>query len=107
MVQSSRLRPALFSSIVHRLESDLHAAIMAALEGRLAEVSLSFDDSTAVSVVMASSGYPEAYETGHKISGLGNLKEGKVFHSGTKTIEGVIKTAWREDPSKAILLIVS
>ena len=78
--------------IMMRLESDLHTAIMAALEGRLAEVSLSFDESTAVSVVMASSGYPEAYETGHKISGLENLKEGKVFHSGTKTIEGVIKT---------------
>ena len=65
---------------------------MAAMEGRLAEVSLSFDESTAVSVVMASSGYPEAYETGHKISGLENLKEGKAIHSGTKTTEGVIKT---------------
>ena len=78
--------------IMMRLESDLHTAIMAALEGRLAEISLSFDKSTAVSVVMASSGYPEAYKTGHKISGLENLKEGKVFHSGTATIAGVLKT---------------
>tara|TARA_B100001093_G_scaffold387623_1_gene373625 strand:- start:287 stop:1525 length:1239 start_codon:yes stop_codon:yes gene_type:complete len=78
--------------IMMRLKSDLYTVILAALEGRLSKTTLSFDDRTAVSVVMASRGYPQAYEIGHPIKGLENLKEAKVFHSGTKVKEDVLKT---------------
>jgi len=40
-----------------------------------------------VAVVMASGGYPGAYETGYSIEGLGSLDDGAhVFHAGSKTV---------------------
>ena len=78
--------------IMMRLKSDLYTAIMATLEGKLSGTMLNFDERTAVSVVMASRGYPEAYEIGHPIVGLENLTKAKAFHSGTKIEDGVLKT---------------
>jgi phosphoribosylamine--glycine ligase len=40
-------------------------------------------DKTAVTVMMVSGGYPEAYEKGKKMSGLDKLKEVVAFHAGT------------------------
>ena len=42
-------------------------------------------EDSCVGVVMASSGYPEAYETGFPINGLEDVDNGiYVFHAGTK-----------------------
>jgi phosphoribosylamine-glycine ligase len=43
-------------------------------------------------VVIASDGYPGSYETGKTIS-LGNTGNLKVFHAGTKLIEGSLQTS--------------
>ena len=60
----------------------------ACVHGRLAECTLHCSAGSAVTVVMASSGYPEAYETGKVVSGLpsGELGEDEalVFHAGTR-----------------------
>lgn len=69
--------------IMSRLESDLATLIEAALEKRLAETEITFDTGTALTVVMASGGYPGAYEKGRKISGLDQVTGAKVFHAGT------------------------
>ena len=69
--------------IMCRLESDLATLIEAALEKRLAETEITFDTGTALTVVMASGGYPGAYEKGRKISGLDQVTGAKVFHAGT------------------------
>ena len=69
-----------------RLQSDLLEAIEAVIEERLAEVSLTWDERPAVCVVLASSGYPGKFETGHVITGLESLRDwqdGVVFHAGT------------------------
>jgi phosphoribosylamine--glycine ligase len=57
------------------------------VDGRLDEIELEFEDNAAVCVVLASEGYPVAYEKGFPIRGLENFKgrsDAFVFHAGTK-----------------------
>ncbi len=72
--------------LMMRLKGDLAEAMVAAMEGRLRDVNLSWDERPAVCVVMASQGYPGKYETGKVIKGLTaaeRMKDVKVFHAGT------------------------
>jgi phosphoribosylamine---glycine ligase len=74
-------------ALMVRLESDLLAALLAAVEGTLDEVSLRWRPDPAVTVVMAAEGYPGAYETGSVITGLeaaGEVPGVTIFHAGTK-----------------------
>jgi len=66
------------------MKTDLVTVIEAILEERLDEIQLEWDDRHAVCVVMASGGYPETYEKGYPIKGLGAVKDGVVFHCGTR-----------------------
>ena len=72
--------------IMHRLRGDLGALCLAALEGRLDEMSADWDPRPAVGVVLAAGGYPGAYEKGHVIEGLNSEWRAttKVFHAGTR-----------------------
>ena len=69
-------------------DGDLLGALLAVAEGRLAEFvddgGIGWHEGAAVGVVLASGGYPGAYQTGHAISGLGDVPAGvEVFHAGT------------------------
>lgn len=69
------------------LETDLVDVLLATAEGRLSEIELSWRDGYAVSVVLASGGYPGTYSTGMSIWGLDEAAaiEGvTVFHAGTE-----------------------
>ncbi len=55
--------------ILPRLQSDLLEIMIAVTEDRLAEVPLLWTPDAAVSVVLASGGYPGDYETGEPIDG--------------------------------------
>jgi len=68
-----------------RLQSDLVALCLSALEGKLDECSTKWDPRPAVGVVLAAGGYPNAYRKGDVISGLPNDDNitSKVFHAGT------------------------
>jgi len=71
--------------LMPRLKSDLLAALLAAREGRLAP--FEWRDEAALTVVMASKGYPGAYEKGQVISGLeaaASLPGVTLFHAGTE-----------------------
>ncbi len=73
--------------ILPRLASDLLPALEAAADGNLADVDLDWRDDAAVCVVMATEGYPEAYENGSEIRGLDRadaMAGVTVFHAGTK-----------------------
>ena len=72
--------------IMHRLRSDLGGLCLAALNGRLDEMSTDWDPRPAVGVVLAAGGYPESYEKGHEIQGLNTEWPAttKVFHAGTQ-----------------------
>jgi len=79
-----------------RLESDLLELLLAAVGGTLADVELAWDRRPAVSVVVASGGYPDAFETGKPITGLDKLPEDPdavVFHGGTARRMGKIVTS--------------
>ena len=71
--------------IMYRLNSDLADLCDAALNKELHLRSADWKPQTAIGVVMASGGYPEAYEKGFSIHGLNKHKNNtKVFHAGTK-----------------------
>lgn len=73
--------------VLRRLESDLLEAMTATAEGRLEDLCLKWDNRSAVGVVIASGGYPQSYETGRPITGLGGLDDGVVaFHAGTSMV---------------------
>ncbi len=76
-----------------RLKSDLLTALIAMRDGMLNEVDLRWSDEVALTVAMASKGYPGAYEKGHVISGLdaaARLPGVQVFHAGTERRDGHI-----------------
>jgi phosphoribosylamine--glycine ligase len=73
--------------VLPRLESDLVDVMMAVAEGRTDDIALEWSDKWAVSVVLASAGYPGAYEKGKVITGIeaAEAMDGvTVFHAGTK-----------------------
>jgi phosphoribosylamine--glycine ligase len=82
--------------LLMRLQSDLLDLLDAAVDGKLDEVKPPvWDPRPAVSVVMASEGYPGDYEKGRVIRGLEEavaLPNVQVFHSGTKLVDGQVVT---------------
>lgn len=71
--------------IMLRLNSDLVALCLAAVDGALDTQSSEWDPRPALGVVLAAGGYPGSYRTGDQIHGLPleAVPEGKVFHAGT------------------------
>ncbi len=72
--------------VLPRLEGDLVSIMLAVAEGQPEDIELSWSDKWAVSVVLASEGYPGSYEKGKVILGVEdaqNLDEVIVFHAGT------------------------
>jgi phosphoribosylamine---glycine ligase len=70
--------------LMMRLKSDLLPILYAASTGTLDEVSAEWHDEAALTVVMASKGYPGAYEKATPIAALPQATDGaKVFHAGT------------------------
>jgi phosphoribosylamine--glycine ligase len=82
-------------AVLPRLRSDLAELFLAAREpGGLAGVSAEFEENWAVTVVLASAGYPESSSKGDAISGLEAAAEvAEVTHAGTAARGGEIVTA--------------
>jgi len=78
-----------------RLKSDLVALCQAALSGTLDQTDIEFDTRAALGVVLAAGGYPADYAKGKVISGLSDnsdLPTAKIFHAGTKLVDGQVVT---------------
>ncbi|MGD9932944.1 MAG: phosphoribosylamine--glycine ligase [Dehalococcoidia bacterium] len=72
-------------SLMVRLESDLFEICEAAAHQRLADVRVAWSNDAAVSVVLASGGYPATYKLGYVIDGLDAVDpDVRVFHAGTR-----------------------
>jgi phosphoribosylamine--glycine ligase len=73
-------------AVLPRLRSDLLAVLRAATRpGGLADVALEWDDRCAVTVVLASGGYPASASTGDVIAGLEDVDAAlEVAHAGTR-----------------------
>lgn len=73
--------------VLPRMKNDIIDVMEACVEGKLDTIDLQFEDNAAVCVVLASDGYPVAYEKGFEITGLEKF-DGKedyyCFHAGTK-----------------------
>ncbi len=85
-------------AILPRLKGDLLPLLLEVAEGRLGKHRPEWTREPAVSVVLASGGYPGSYETGKPIKGLedGTIELGEaayVFHAGTKNEDGNLVTA--------------
>jgi len=80
-------------SVLYRLDSDLLDIMLACADGRLAETPIEWSEEPAVSVVMASGGYPGSYPKGKEITGLDTLDGVTVFHAGTKLEDGKVLTS--------------
>lgn len=80
--------------IMMRLQSDLTELCDAALERRLSAVTAEWDERAALGIVLAAGGYPDAFHKGDVIDGLNDAAQlpGKVFHAGTRLIDGKVTT---------------
>jgi phosphoribosylamine--glycine ligase len=76
------------------LKSDLAEILWAETNDRLHEATVEWSDGACVGVVMASGGYPDQYQTGYPIAGLGSVEDAIVFHAGTRLGEdGAVVTS--------------
>ena len=82
-------------ALLPRMKSDLLPLLEATIDGNLTKCAIEWDTRAAVTVVLASGGYPDKYETGKTISGLDDaakLEDVQVFHAGTKRANGEVRT---------------
>ena len=82
--------------ILPRMKSDLLPLLEATIDGKIDNCAIEWDERAAVTVVLASGGYPDKYETGKAISGLDEaekLDDVHIFHAGTQRTNGGIVTS--------------
>lgn len=70
-------------AVMTRIEGDFVEMLLACADGRLDEVKYAKSDMTAVTVMMVSGGYPEAYTKGMVMSGVEKVRDAVAFHAGT------------------------
>lgn len=81
--------------VLPRMKNDIIEVMEACVDGTLDQIELEFEDNAAVCVVLASDGYPVAYEKGYVIEGLDKFEAANgyyCFHAGTKCTEAGIVT---------------
>lgn len=82
-------------TVMLRIKSDLVDLLEGVAEGNLAERTLTFDERSAVCVMLVSGGYPGAYEKGYPITEIDKVcdRDSVVFHAGTAVQDGKVVTA--------------
>lgn len=102
MIQDGRPRVVEFNArfgdpeaqpLLMRMKSDIVPVLLSCARGDLRQETIEWHDQAAVCVVMASGGYPAAYEKGLEISGLecaAQIDDLMVFHAGTAVTDGCI-----------------
>ena len=79
-------------AVLGLLETDLMDILEACVDGTLDQVDVKFKDAASCCLVLASGGYPVAYEKGKEITGLDQVKDAVVFHAGTRKQDGKFLT---------------
>ena len=80
--------------VLPRLKTDLFDIFNAVIDEKLEELEIVWEDNAAVCVVLASGGYPKAYEKGYVIDGIKQAESlgAYVFHAGTVYKDGQFLT---------------
>ncbi len=82
--------------LIPRLETPLATLLYKAATRNLASASLTWRNESAVTVVLASEGYPDVPRTGDPITGLPDIHCVEVFHAGTSTSDdGLVSSGGR------------
>lgn len=81
--------------VMLRIKSDLVELLEGVAQGTLATCELTQDERAAVTVMLVSGGYPEAYEKGKVITGLDRIDtpDRILFHAGTARKDGTVVTS--------------
>jgi phosphoribosylamine--glycine ligase len=81
--------------LLPRLKTPLAQMLMKAATGKLdpKNETLEWSDDAAVTVVLASQGYPENPVIGEAITGISEIANTRVFHAGTKNRDGILHSS--------------
>lgn len=80
--------------ILMRMQSDLVELCLSTFNGTLKQKKIEWDPRPAITVVLASQGYPEKYQTDKVITGLSDISETvKIFHAATKQKDDKVVTS--------------
>jgi len=76
--------------LMMQMESDFLEILLSCLEDK--EPNIEWNTGASMGVVIASGGYPNAYQKGEKIT-LGDLGDCKLFHAGTQSLNNELVTS--------------
>jgi len=79
--------------IMMRLKSNLAELCLLATQGQLNQATIEWDDRSAMGVVLAANGYPDAYPSGEVVGLPADGDDAKVFHAGTKMDDDKVVTS--------------
>jgi phosphoribosylamine--glycine ligase len=74
--------------LIPRLKTPLATLLKAAADGNLRDMKLEWRNESAVTVVLASQGYPADVTVGLPISNLNENQSSSIYHAGTKSVDG-------------------
>jgi phosphoribosylamine---glycine ligase len=89
-------------AVMPLIDGDLAGFCLAGAKGELRTDLISFNEGWSVCVILASAGYPESSRNGDIISGLGNIAEARIYHSGTKRSAG---GAWETHGGRVLAVV--
>jgi len=69
--------------VIPRIKNDLLEILVSCIDMNLKNTKIDIDKNTTSTVILSSKGYPNKYKKGFKISGLDEIKNSIIFHSGT------------------------
>lgn len=79
-------------ALLMRLDTDLMDILEACVNGALDQLDIHWNENPSCCLVLASGGYPLAYEKGKVITGLDQVQNAVVFHAGTAEKDNQIVT---------------
>lgn len=88
-------------AVMPLVNGDLAEFCFAGAQGQLKPDLISFDEGWSVCVILASAGYPETSRSGDPISGIEDVTDARVYHSGTKLSHG----QWQTNGGRVLAIV--